>query len=152
MSNRLPPVPSHITGELAIYLRAIVQRLNNESFVSQTGMTNTFAVVQPDAGGTVLLSASTVQLSATSAILLSGYAVAISGTSEVKITGNVVLVGSAVTSTSTYGFPQMPYSEATFTGTPHELGGYVPFGYDRVHHRFYVYDTFANAWRSVALT
>lgn len=69
MSNRLPPVPSHLTGELALYLRNVVQRLNNESFVSQTGMTNTFAIVQPDAGGTVLLSASTVQLSATSNLL-----------------------------------------------------------------------------------
>lgn len=150
MSNRLPPVPSKFTDELAQYLRTVVQRLNNESFVSQT--LTTFSVNQPDPGGTVALSADTVQLSADSAVQIIGYTAAVSASSEVKVTGNVVLLGSTVTSTSTYGFPQMPYSEATFTGAPSQLGGYVPFAYDRIHHRFYVYDTFSNAWRSVALT
>lgn len=170
MSNRLPPVPSHFTGELASYLRAVVQRLNNESFVSQTGQTNTFAIVQPDAGGTVLFSADTVQLSGRSQLVLSAITITqtatsywsvygntahLSATSDVRITANAVLLGSTITSTSTLGFPQMPSSQATPTGAPPQLaganGGYVPFCYDRGNHKFWVYDTQANAWRSVPL-
>lgn len=171
MSNRLPPVPSHLTGELAFYLRNVVQRLNNESFVSQTGQTNTFAVVQPDGGGTVVLSGDTVQLSGRSTVRISaitiletatslwsssGNATRLSGTSDVVVSANAVLLGSLITSTSTLGFPQMPSSNDTPTGSPVQLtgvnGGYVPYCYDRTHHRIFVYDTLANAWRSVALT
>ena len=131
MSNRIPPVPSSITGDLGYYLNQIVQRLNNESFVSQS--IGTFSVVHPGVGGTVALSGDSVVLTAKN-----------------------VLLGSVITSTSTVGFPQMPSSEATPTGTPAQMvgasGGYVPFCYNRTHHRLFVYDTQSNTWRSVALS
>lgn len=151
----MPPVPSVITGEVGRFLRALVQRLNSESFVSQTLTTN--SVVQPDPGGTAELSGATALVSGTSRSWVSAPTVSISGTSHVRLTANAVLLGNgSVASTATLGFCHIPTQGSGVTlvptGSPLEVGGYVPMMYDRQNSRLRIYDTFANSWKSVTLT
>jgi hypothetical protein len=45
MPNRIPPVPSSITGEIARYLNLVVKQLNNEGYISL------FSGVDPNTSG-----------------------------------------------------------------------------------------------------
>lgn len=64
--------------------------------------------------------------------------------------GSVLLGNPAVDSPSTAGWPWMPKSGAAPSGVPAILQpDYVPFVYDTVNNRFYVYNV---GWKSVPLT